>query len=123
MNTQTEIAFTLPRGYVDARGDVHRHGRMRMATAFDEVESVGHPRVEANEAYLPIALLSRVVVGLGSLPAVTTDVVEGLFAADIAYLEDLYVQLNSYEGVVVEAQCPHCHSELRLRVLPEAEDT
>ena len=27
---QTEIAFTLPRGYVDERGVVHREGRMRL---------------------------------------------------------------------------------------------
>ncbi|MBN1249357.1 MAG: phage tail assembly protein [Anaerolineae bacterium] len=120
MNQQTEIDFTLPRGYIDAGGVWHRHGRMRLATALDEVEAVAHPKVQANEAYLPIVLLSRVLVSLGSLPTVTTEVVEGLFAADLAYLEDLYVQLNSYEGLVVEAQCPHCHSELHLRVLPEA---
>lgn len=122
MNGQTEIAFTLPRGYRDQDGQLHRQGRMRMATALDEVESVAHPQVQANEAYLPIVLLSRVLVELGSLPAVTTDVVEGLYAADMAYLEDVYVQLNSYEGIVVEAQCPHCHSALRLRMLPEPDE-
>jgi hypothetical protein len=91
---------------------------MRMATALDEVAAVAHPRVEANAAYLPIALLSRVVIALGDLPQITTEIIEGLFAADMAYLEDLYVQLNSYDGVIVTTQCPQCQTELRLRLLP-----
>jgi hypothetical protein len=34
---QTEFPFTLPQGYVDSEGNVHREGVMRLATAFDEV--------------------------------------------------------------------------------------
>ena len=122
MDLVTEITFTLPRGYVDAQGQVHREGRMRLATALDEVAAVGHPNVQANDAYLPIILLSRVVVALGDLPGVTPDVVEGLFAADFAYLEDLYEQVNGYQGVVVQTQCPHCQADLRLRLLPVPEE-
>jgi hypothetical protein len=118
MAQQTEIDFTLPHGYLDAQGTFHRHGRMRMATALDEVTAVAHPRVVANEAYLPIVLLSRVVIALGDLSQITIDVIEALFAADMAYLEEIYEQLNSYDGILVTTQCPQCHAELRLRLLP-----
>ena len=95
---------------------------MRRATALDEIESVANPRVQENEAYLPIVLLSRVITQLGTLSRVTPAVIERLFAADLAYLEDLYMQLNRYEGMVVRAICPHCSSELHLRIAPP-EDT
>lgn len=121
METRTEVSFTLPRGYVAGDGSVHQQGTMRVATALDEVESVAHPRVQDNEAYLPIVLLSRVVTRLGSLNTVTPQVVEGLFAADLAYLEDVYIQLNSYDGVVVQTRCPHCNGEYSLRIVPSPE--
>ena len=118
MDLQTDVEFTLPRGYVDALGNTHRTGHMRLATALDEIQSVGDPRVQANDAYLSIVLLSRVVTGIGSLPAVTPQVLEGLFAADLAYLEDLYERLNSSESVVLGAVCPHCATQFQLQVAP-----
>lgn len=118
MDMQTEFEFTLPRGYVDAAGQVHRDGRMRLAIAADEIQSVGDPLAQANEAYLPVLLLSRVVTRLGDLEAVTPHVIEGLFASDLAYLEDLYLRINSQESVVVGAVCPHCGTQFRLQVAP-----
>ena len=114
----TEFPFTLPRGYVDATGQVHREGSMRAAIALDEIEAVQSPRVLANEAYLPVALLSRVITRLGSLPAVTPMVVEQFYVADLAYLEDLYLRLNSYEIVDIDATCPHCDKSFQLQVAP-----
>ena len=35
---QTEFPFTLPRGYIDTEGNVHRQGMMRLATAMDEAQ-------------------------------------------------------------------------------------
>ena len=43
---QTEFPFTLPRGFVDAEGDVHSEGVMRLATAYDEVAPLKDPRVQ-----------------------------------------------------------------------------
>ena len=37
MSLQTEFEFTLPRGYVDRSGTLHRNGAMRLATALDEI--------------------------------------------------------------------------------------
>ena len=114
----TDIPFTLPRGYVDASGLVHRPGRMRLATALDEIEAYQDPRVQANEAYLPVVLFSRVVVQLGSLPVVTAQVIEGLFASDLAYLEDLYQRLNSPGRVTLGVVCPQCGTQFQVQVAP-----
>ena len=56
---QTEIAFMLPRGYVDASGTVHREGIMRLATARDEIEPLRSAAVRENHAYLGVLLLAR----------------------------------------------------------------
>jgi hypothetical protein len=122
MSVQTEYLFTLPRGYVDASGLVHQTGRMRLATARDEIESYNDPRVQANDAYLPVLLFSRVVLQVGSLVAITPQVIEGLFASDLAYLEDLYQRLNSPGRVVLGVACPHCGAQFQIQVAPlEAE--
>ena len=118
MMLKTEFEFRLPRGYMAELGQVHSTGRMRLATAMDEIESLQDPRVQTNEAYLPVVLLSRVVVQLGELSSVTTQVIEGLFASDMAYLEDLYQRVNSPEYVVLGAVCPQCDTQFQLQVAP-----
>jgi hypothetical protein len=92
---QTEVEFTLPKGYVDADGELHRAGVMRLATAADEIFPLKDPRVQQNPAYLVVIVLARVVLRLGSLPDVNTKTIEGLFASDLGYLQDLYERLNS----------------------------
>lgn len=121
MQMLTEFEFSLPRGYVDASGQVHRVGRMRLATALDEIEPIQDPRVQANESYLPVLLLSRVVTQLGELQTVSPTVIEGLFAADLAYLQELYLRLNSPESVVVTTVCPNCNYHFNLQVAPLGE--
>lgn len=118
MAMQTEFDFTLPRGYIDAAGQVHQHGRMRLALARDEIESMQDSRVQVNEAYLPIVLLARVVTQLGTVSAVTPQVIGDLFASDLAYLQDLYLRFNSMERVAVNAVCPHCSAQFQLQVAP-----
>ena len=121
MNFQTEFEFTLPRGYLDPSGQVHQDGHMRLATALDELQSIQDPRAQVNEAYLPILLLSRVVTHLGDLPSITPQVIEQLFAGDLAYLEDLYQRLNSPNKVVLGAICPNCNTQFQLQVAPLGE--
>lgn len=121
MSSYTEFEFTLPRGFVDASGEVHRTGRMRLATALDEIEPVQDPRVQQNEAYLPVLLLSRVLTQLGSLTSITPTIVESLFASDLAYLQDLYLRLNSPESVIVTTACPNCNHHFNLQVAPLGE--
>lgn len=90
----TEVGFTLPKGYVDSAGVLHRDGVIRLATAADEILPLRDPRVQQNPAYLTIIVLSRVILRLGALTDIDTRVVEGLFASDLDYLQRLYEQLN-----------------------------
>ena len=99
MTLQTEYDFTLPKGYVDRQGTLHRDGRMRLATAADEILPLRDPRVQQNEAYLAVIVLARVIVRLGTLPDIHTGVIEGLYASDLAYLQRLYESLNAEDDV------------------------
>lgn len=99
---QTEIEFELPKGYVDGEGTLHRSGVMRLATAADEILPMRDPRVQENEAYLPVIILARVITRLGSLRDVHTGVIEGLYASDLAFLENLYAEFNAGAEAIPE---------------------
>lgn len=114
MSLQTEFEFTLPRGYVDKDGNLHRQGVMRLATAMDEIAPLRDLRVRSNQAYLVIVLLSRVIVKLGNLSQVTTGVVENLFAADLAYLQAFYRQINEQGVSLITLTCPECSAEFEV---------
>jgi hypothetical protein len=111
---QTEHEFSLPMGYVDGDGGLHRDGVMRLATAADEILPLKDPRVQKNPAYLVVILLSRVITRLGSLEHITPKTVEGLFAADLAYLQDLYNEINSLGDGHIPATCPQCQHEFQV---------
>jgi hypothetical protein len=105
---RTEFDFALPMGYVDSGGTIHREGRMRLSTAMDEIAPQRDQRVKSNQAYLTIVILSRVITKIGDLPSVDTDVVEGLFTADLAYLQDFYRRINTIGATQLTATCPEC---------------
>jgi hypothetical protein len=105
---QTEFQFTLPKGYVDKEGNVHREGIMRLATAMDEIAPLQDYRVQANRAYLVIILLSRVIEKLGDLRTVGPNIVESLFSSDLAYLQDFYRRVNEEGTAMMPAKCPSC---------------
>lgn len=106
MSLQTEFPFTLPKGYVDEHGTLHREGVMRLATARDEIEPLRDARVKENEAYLTVILLARVITQLGEVRQVTPKTVEGLFAADLGYLQDFYRIVNFGDPSVLEELGP-----------------
>ena len=108
----TEHDFTLPMGFLDADGTLHRDGVMRLATAADEILPLHDPRVQRNPAYLTVILLSRVVTRLGSVDPITPKTIEGLFAADLAYLQDLYNEINARRRRPAVA-CPAMRPRLR----------
>jgi hypothetical protein len=109
---RTEFAFTLPRGYVDAAGTVHRDGVMRLATARDELVPLRDDRVRENPAYLTVVLLARVVTRLGEIDDVHAGVIENLFASDLAFLQDLYRRVNQEGHTRAAVTCPSCQHEL-----------
>lgn len=94
---QTEVEFTLPRGYLDAECVLHRQGVMRLATAADEILPLRDPRVQQNPAYLAILVLARVITRLGNLTEINTGVIEGLYATDLDHLQRLYERINTVE--------------------------
>jgi hypothetical protein len=105
---RTEFEFVLPKGFLDQEGSVHRDGVMRLATAADEILPLKDPRVQSNPAYLVVILLSRVIKQLGSLEVINPKVIEGLFAADLAYLQEFYNRINANGTRVMKVSCPHC---------------
>lgn len=99
----TEFEFTLPNGYIDADGTVHNKGVMRLATAGDEILPLRDHRVQANPAYLTIIVLSRVIVKLGGLAMLNTQVIEQLVIKDFTYLQQFYNRINGIDDVGAEA--------------------
>ena len=83
---------------------------MRLATAADEILPLKDPRVQGNPAYLVVILLSRVVTRLGELEEINPKVIEELFAADLAYLQDFYNRINGNGRTGLAVTCPHCGS-------------
>lgn len=115
MAFETEIPFTLPKGYMCTKGTLHKDGVMRLATAADEILPLKDPRVQQNPAYLTVILLSRVITKLGSLGDVHPGVIEGLYASDLSYLQALYQNLNGDGALKAPAVCPKCEHRFDVR--------
>jgi hypothetical protein len=114
---QTEHEFTLPVGYDAGTGELHRTGTMRLATAADELLPLSDPRVQRNEAYLVVILLARVVTRLGPFGEddITPKTIEGLFAADLSFLEALYGEINRVDANGHRhVTCPSCAHDFEL---------
>ena len=110
----TEFPFMLPRGYVDAEGNTHREGTMRLSTAIDEISPLKDPRVQTNPGYLAIILFSRVIVKLGELTHINPKVIESLFAADMSFLQDFYSRINQSGHSRLGVICPQCEARFEV---------
>lgn len=108
MQLQTVYPFRLPKGYLDQEGNLHREGRMRLATAGDELSALRDPLVKADESYLNAVLLSKVILNLGTLAQVTPQIIEGLFVSDMEYLQSMYDTINKADKPQIQVTCPHC---------------
>ncbi|GLY69046.1 hypothetical protein [Amycolatopsis taiwanensis] len=108
---RTTFSFRLPRGYLAEDGTLHRDGVMRLATARDELVPLRDDRVRENPAYLTVVLLGRVITRLGEITDVHAEVIENMFASDLAFLQELYRTVNSEGHTRVSAACPECRHE------------
>lgn len=117
---KTEFDFVLPKGYADEDGALHRNGKIRLATAADEILPMRDPRVQQNPAYLTVILLSRVVTQLGTLNVITPKTIEGLFASDFSYLQDMYNRINQNGSDVIKVVCPKCENQFEVEAQGEA---
>ena len=104
----TVYEFELPKGYVDSVGEVHKRGKMRLATAGDEISATRDPRVLANPSYLTVVILAKVIVELEGMETIVPNIVERFFTADLAFLQDMYQRINDVEPPVMKAVCPDC---------------
>ncbi len=104
----TVYDFDLPKGYVDSAGVVHKRGKMRLATAGDEIAATKDPRVLANPSYLTVAILAKVIVELEGMDAIVPNIIERFFTADLAFLQDMYQRINDIEPPKLTAHCPDC---------------
>ena len=118
---QTEFPFTLPHGFLDSEGALHREGEMRMSTAYDEIAPLKDSRVRSNPGYLVLILLARVVTKLGEVETINPKVMESLFAGDLAYLQDLYQRINHNGHNRVGVTCPHCQEAFEVELASQGE--
>jgi hypothetical protein len=105
---QTGFDFELPRGIVDAEGGVHKRGKMRLATAGDELGAMRDPRVVQNPSYISIAVLASVITEIEGIDSVVPAIIEHLYTADLAFLQDMYRRINDIEPPKVTTVCPSC---------------
>lgn len=111
---RTEFEFELPRGYLHSDGTLHRRGRMRLATARDELRPQMDVRVKENPAYLSVVLLSQVITELGTITDVHAGVVEQMYATDVAFLQDFYRRINSEGHTRAGVTCPACETAFEI---------
>jgi len=111
---KTEFQFTLPKGYVDKDGKLHRKGVMRLATAKDEILPLQDYRVQQNRAYLVVILLSRVITRLGDISPINPSIIESMFAADLAFLQAFYRKINEEGTTMIKVKCPKCGNNFDL---------
>jgi len=50
------------------------------------------------------------------LEQINPKTIEGLFAADLAFLQDFYRRINENGHNLVRAQCPHCEGQFELEL-------
>lgn len=112
----TEFDFTLPRGLIDAKGRVHRQGKIRLATAKDEILVQQNPLVQENPAYSVLVYLSQVITRLGSLSSVTPQLLEDLTVVDLAYLREFYNRINQHKTATIPVECPHCNQAFKVEL-------
>ncbi len=105
---QAIYEFELPKGYVDTNGDVHTKGKMRLATAGDEISATRDPRVMSNPSYLTVVILAKVITEIEGVSTIAPTIIERLFTADLAFLQDMYQRINDAAQPTMRVVCPHC---------------
>lgn len=117
----TEFDFLLPRGLVDGKGQLHRQGRMRLATAKDEIACLKDERVRQDPTYGSLVMLAAVVIELGSLENITPELLENLYRPDFQYLRVFYEQIHQSAQPLLPTQCPSCQHPFQVALTPVGE--
>lgn len=94
----TDFPFTLPSGYRDRDGNLHRDGVMRRQIIVDQMMPLKDHRVPPTPEEVFVYRLSCSMVQLGSLQTVTSDMIEAMSPEDRNYLRDLYDRIHAEGG-------------------------
>ncbi len=86
--------FTLPKGLIDANGQLQQQGIMRRVTGNDELLIQSDRRLQENPNYGTLILLSQVITQLGSWKTIAPSDLESLFLVDLTELQTLFNHLN-----------------------------
>ena len=108
--TRREIDFILPVGYIDDKGNIHKKGKMREATALDEIEIYNNDEVQFNQRFYDLFMLARVIIKLGDISPIDRFIIQNLFEVDFRYLQTLFKELNGELEKEAETVCPECNS-------------
>jgi len=114
---QTEFDFELPKGLlIEEKTTLYRHGKMRLATAKDELYVQRHPRVRQEPDYSNLVMLAHVITFLDGLSDVTPECLEQLFSIDLAYLREFFNQVNQNGEAMIPTACPQCNYQYRVEL-------
>ncbi len=111
---KTEYTFELPKGYVDAKGLVHREITIREITGADQ-EAMLNPQLRNNPAKMLTALLARVITRLGTLEGrqVDTTVTAGMLKSDRDFLILKLKEIDSGPEMDIDVECPDCGKKFK----------
>ena len=106
---RTEYTYTLPKGYVDKDGNLHREVVIREITGADQ-ESMLSPQLRQNPAKMLSALLARVIVRLGTLEKsrIDTGVTAAMVKSDRDFLIMKLKEIDTGPDMEIKVECPDC---------------
>ncbi len=113
---ETEFDFVLPKGLIDGQNNIHRYGKMRLATARDEIMVQRNSRAQDNPAYASLVMLAQVITQLGDIVEITAELLENLFSHDLAFLREFYNRINQQGDVRIPVECPHCSNQFKVEM-------
>lgn len=112
--TKTEFTYELPKGYVDQNGTLHKEVTLREITGADQ-EAMLNPQFRNNPAKMLTALLTRVIVKLGTLDKskIDSSVTANLFKSDRDFLIMKLKEIDSGPDMEIDVECPECGKKFK----------
>lgn len=102
----TTFEFTLPKGFIDEFGEIHRYGIMRLSTGLDEILVQKDSRIQGNLAYKILVILSKLICNLGTVSRIQPEQLERLFIVDLIYLQEFFMQIHQPNlGEFLSGEC------------------
>ena len=113
-NTAGEYTFTLPKGYTDEKGTLHREITIKEITGADQ-EAMLNPQLKNNPARMLTALMARVIVKLGTLESkdIGTHVTAQMLKSDRDFLILKLKEIDAGPEMEIDVECPSCSHKFK----------